>query len=61
MNINEAGILAAVFLGNIGVIFGAYISMKVSITRLEVLVDTLNRDINNIGKALREIKQKQEE
>lgn len=60
-DLGAAAILGAVFLANIGLIFGAFISMKVTITRLGVLVDILNRDVNNLGNSIREVTKKVEE
>ena len=49
--------LALVVLGvmNIGAIIGAYLSLRDSKVRLEVLVDTLKKDVNGVGTKLRNI------
>jgi predicted ATP-grasp superfamily ATP-dependent carboligase len=53
VDISTATILATVVISNIGIIIGSYISLKVSVAKLEVKVDTLGQDVDAIAENYR--------
>ena len=53
INLNQATILAALVLTNIGAILTAFVSMRIKIAVLETNVDTLRNDIKNLGDIIR--------
>ena len=53
INLNQATILAALVLTNIGAILGAFVSMRIKIAVLENNVDTLKNDIKNLAEMIR--------
>ena len=54
-NLQIALALAVLGVANIGAIIGAYLSLRDSKVRSEVLVDTLRKDMNGVGAKLRNI------
>lgn len=51
-----ATLVAGVIIMNIAAIVGAYVSVKVSITELKVRSIQMEKDINNLGAILRELR-----
>lgn len=56
-DISTATLIAGIIVANIGLIIGAYVSVRVAIARLEVKVDGLENDVNNLGGLYRSTKQ----
>ena len=56
LDVQTVTVLASVILANIGALAGFFISLKVGQVRLEVKVDTLEKDMNNIGAMVRSTK-----
>lgn len=53
LNSADAAVLVgSVIITNLGFIVGSYVSMKVSIAKLEVLVGTLSKDVDNLAEIL---------
>jgi prefoldin subunit 5 len=46
---------------NIGLVFSAFVSVRVAIAVLKVKVDTLQNNVNDLGQKVREVEQKQGE
>lgn len=53
VNLGAATILAGLFMANIAGIITGYVSMRVAIARLEVMVDKLETDVNALGGKIR--------
>jgi len=49
-----AGVLAGIFLANIGTILGTYVSIRVSQAELRVKVDSLKGDVDRLWGNFRE-------
>lgn len=49
---DAAVLVGSVIITNLGFILGSYVSMKVSIAKLEVLVGTLGKDVDNLAEIL---------
>lgn len=60
-NMSQATILASVVMANIGLILSAYVSIKVTIGKIEVKVDNLKEDIDALGGKIREIEKQKKE
>jgi hypothetical protein len=58
---SQATILASVVMANIGLILSAYVSIKVTIGKIEVKVDNLKEDIDALGGKIREIEKQKKE
>lgn len=54
--VSQATILAGIVVANLAAFLGAYVSIKVSLARLEVKVDKLERDANNLGEMIKHSK-----
>lgn len=46
---DAAVLVGSVIITNLGFIVGSYVSMKVSIAKLEVLVGTLSKDVDSLA------------
>lgn len=46
LNVNAATLIAAVVIANIAVIVGAYVSIKVTVGQLEIMVKQLQKDVD---------------
>ena len=53
INLNQATVLAALVITNIGAILGAYVSMRIKIAILENNVDTLKDDIKSLASMIK--------
>ena len=55
MNLDSGAVVAivSVFVGNIGIIFGFFVSLKVSQAVLSEKVGRLERDVNNLATMIR--------
>lgn len=56
LNVSQATLVASAMMANIGLIFGAYVSIRVSVAKLEVKVDGLVKDVDSLWSKLRETK-----
>lgn len=63
MNLDSGAVIAivSVFVGNIGIIFGFFVSLKVSQAVLGEKVGRLERDVNNLANMIREVNFNQKE
>jgi hypothetical protein len=55
LDISTASVVAGVVIANLGLIISAYVSIKVSIAELKVIVGTLNSDVDALGDKVREV------
>ncbi len=55
LDISTASVVAGVIIANLGLIISAYVSIKVSIAELKVIVGTLNSDVDALGDKVREV------
>ncbi len=61
LDVSGATVVAGVIMANLGFIIGAYVSVKVSIAKLEVIVGTLSKDVDALGGKIRQVQNKEEE
>jgi hypothetical protein len=58
---DQINLVVGLIIANAGFLVSAYVSLKVSNAKFEVKVDRLERDINNLGEMIREVKKNKEE